>query len=392
MKERRAFTGGNWTTAIDVRDFIQQNYTPYEGDETFLSGISTKTEKVWSKAEKMIQEEIEKGVLDIETSVFSGINNFKAGYLDKENESIVGFQTDAPLKRMMNPYGGVRMLESSLEAYGYEADGDLLEQFNAFRKSHNSGVFDAYTPDMRKARSVGLLTGLPDAYGRGRIIGDYRRIALYGIDRLIDEKKNDFNALNDQPAGEASIRLREEISEQVRALSEIKAMAAAYGYDISKPAESAQDAIQYFYFGYLAGVKESNGAAMSLGRNTAFLDVFIERDLEAGILTEEGAQELIDQLVIKLRMVRHLRTPEYDTLFAGDPTWVTEAIGGLGEDGRTLVTKTAYRFLHTLKNLDPAPEPNMTVLWSKDLQRHHLNATVRKCPLKQVQFNTKMTI
>ncbi len=363
------FKAGKWQSAIDVRDFIQNNYLPYEGDESFLKGKSQKTEKVWDKAEALIKEEIEKGIIDIETTIFSGINNYKPGYLDKDNETIVGFQTDAPLKRIMNPYGGTRMLESSLAAYGYEVEGDMLDTFKDYRKTHNQGVFDAYTPEMKTARSVGLLTGLPDAYGRGRIIGDYRRIALYGIDRLKAEKKKDIAVLAEEAASEKVIQLREELSEQLRALDDIKAMAASYGVDISNPAQNAQEAIQFFYFGYLAAVKENNGAAMSLGRNTAFLDIYIERDIKEGRLTEEDAQELIDQLVIKLRMARHLRTPEYDELFAGDPTWITESLGGVGEDGRTLVTKTAYRFLNTLTNLDPAPEPNMTVLWSKDLPK-----------------------
>lgn len=352
---------------IDVRKFIQDHYTPYTGDESFLCGKSSKTEKLWNQSEKLIKEEIEKGVLDIETRVFSGIDNFEAGYLDRENETIVGFQTDAPLKRMMNPYGGFRMLEQSLEAYGYDLDPEMADAFNAYRKTHNQGVFDAYTDEMKVARSVGLLTGLPDAYGRGRIIGDYRRVPLYGTDRLIEEKNKDFELLSNAPANEKNMRLREEINMQIRALKAMTQMALKYDVDIRKPAQTAKDAVQFFYFGYLAAVKENNGAAMSLGRNTTFLDIYIERDIKAGRLTEEEAQELIDQLVIKLRMVRHLRTPDYNTLFAGDPTWVTESIGGMGLDGRTLVTKTAFRFLHTLTNLTPAPEPNMTVLWSKDL-------------------------
>ncbi len=363
----KAFNGGKWTESIDVRDFIQSNYKPYEGDESFLAGKSQKTESVWNKAEKLIEKEIEEGIIGIETSVFSGINQFEAGYLDQENETVVGYQTDSPLKRIMNPYGGFRMLESSLEAYGYNMKEGMGEAFQAYRKTHNQGVFDAYTKEMKIARSVGLLTGLPDAYGRGRIIGDYRRIALYGIDRLVKAKRNDFEALESEMATEEVIRMREEVAEQIRALGEIKEMAAAYGVDISAPAQNAHEAVQFFYFGYLAAIKENNGAAMSLGRNTAFLDVFIERDIEAGVLDEEGAQELIDQLVIKLRMARHLRTPDYNTLFAGDPTWVTESIGGMGEDGRPLVTKTAFRFLNTLTNLGSAPEPNMTVLWAKEL-------------------------
>lgn len=361
------FNKGTWEGAIDVRDFIQKNYTPYHGDEAFLAGKSTRTEKLFEQVETLIQEEIEKGIIGIETKCFSGIDKFEAGYMDKENEIIVGFQTDAPLKRIMNPYGGFRMLEQSLEAYGYDIEDAMADDFKTYRKTHNEGVFDAYTPEMKQARSVGLLTGLPDAYGRGRIIGDYRRIPLYGTERLIAEKRKDFVALAEKPATEAVMRLREEVSMQIRALKAIENMASSYGYDITKPAQNAKEAVQFFYFGYLAAVKENNGAAMSLGRNTAFLDIFIEKDIAAGVLTEAEAQELIDQLVIKLRMVRHLRTPDYNTLFAGDPTWVTESIGGMGTDGRTLVTKTAFRFLHTLTNLTPAPEPNMTVLWSQAL-------------------------
>lgn len=372
MKHWDGFKKGNWTEEIDVRNFIQENYTPYEGEESFLAQPTERTKDLWKKAEKMIEEEILTNKVDIDTKRFSGINNYGPGYLDKENEVIVGFQTDEPLKRIVNPYGGYRMVENSLEAYGYEMDGTLEEHFNEFRKSHNQGVFDAYTKEMRKARTAGLLTGLPDAYGRGRIIGDYRRVALYGIDFLKEEKMKDLENINGN-ASEDSIRLREEVSEQIRALDEIKAMAESYGFDISKPAKNAQEAIQFLYFGYLAAIKENNGAAMSLGRNTSFLDIYIQRDIDKGILKEEEAQELIDQFVIKLRMARHLRTPEYNELFAGDPNWVTESIGGMGKDGRTLVTKTAFRFLHTLTNLSPAPEPNMTVLWSLDLPKGFKN-------------------
>ena len=360
------FKSGQWQDAIDVRDFIQTNYTPYLGDESFLEDKTQKTSDLWDQADDLIKEEIRKGIIDIETGVFSGINNFKPGYMDKDNEVVVGFQTDAPLKRIMNPYGGLRMVQGSLQAYDYAADPDLIAKFTEFRKTHNEGVFDAYTKEMKLARTAGMLTGLPDAYGRGRIIGDYRRIALYGIDRLVAEKQKDLAGLNGA-ACEDTIRLREEVSTQIRALMDIKNMALTYGVDMSQPAQNAHEAVQFFYFGYLAAVKENNGAAMSLGRNTAFLDIYIEKDLEAGRISEAEAQELIDQLVIKLRMVRHLRTPEYNDLFAGDPNWVTEAIGGMGLDGRTHVTKTAFRFLHTLVNLSPAPEPNMTVLWSKDL-------------------------
>lgn len=366
MKYWEKFEKGNWTEDIDVRNFIQLNYKPYEGNEEFLAEPTDRTNKLWNKAEDMIKEEIKTGNIKICTRKFSGINNFKPGYLDKENELIVGYQGDEPLKRIVNPYGGYRVVEASLNAYGYKMDADLEADFNEFRKTHNQGVFDAYTEEMRTARTVGLLTGLPDAYGRGRIIGDYRRIALYGIDFLKERKKKDLKNIKGN-ASEEIIRHREEISEQIRALDEIKAMASSYGFDISKPAKNAQEAIQFLYFGYLAAIKENNGAAMSLGRNTSFIDIYIERDLANGILTEVEAQELIDQFIIKLRMARHLRTPDYNELFAGDPTWVTESIGGMGEDGRTLVTKTSFRFLHSLTNLTPAPEPNMTVLWSVDL-------------------------
>jgi len=363
------FKTGEWQNRIDVRDFIQVNYTPYEGDENFLTPITERTKDLWDKAEALIHEEIKKGIIDIDTTVFSGINKFAPGYLDKANELIVGYQTDSPLKRIMNPYGGFRMVENSLKAYGYEMDEVMKSEFVSNRKTHNEGVFDAYTDEMKLARSAGLLTGLPDAYGRGRIIGDYRRIALYGMDYLLKEKKKDLKELNGDALDDI-IRLREEISSQIRALSEIKEMALSYDIDISKPAKNAHEAVQFLYLGYLAAIKENNGAAMSFGRNTAFLDVFIEKDLSEGLITESEAQELIDQLVIKLRMVRHLRTPEYNDLFAGDPNWVTEAIGGMSNDGRTQVTKTAYRFLHTLKNLSPAPEPNMTVLWSEALPQN----------------------
>lgn len=366
--EYRAFKGQKWQEEINVRDFIQENYTPYEGDESFLAGKSEKTRKLFAYVEELINKEISEGYRNADTTRFSSIDGFDAGYIDKENEVIVGLQTDEVLKRIVNPYGGYRMVEQSLEAYGQEMDPDQAKYFKEFRKTHNEGVFDAYTKDMRTARTVGLLTGLPDAYGRGRIIGDYRRIALYGIDRLVEEKRKDLDNIEiDENNLENSIRLREEVSEQIRALGEIKAMAAKYGIDISKPAKNATEAVQFLYLGYLAAVKENNGAAMSFGRNTTFLDIYIKRDMDEGILDELGAQELIDQLVIKLRLVRHLRTPEYDEVFGGDPTWVTESIGGMGLDGRTLVTKTAFRFLHTLINLGSAPEPNMTVLWAENL-------------------------
>ena len=362
----KGFKGGSWLNKINVSSFIMCNYKPYDGDESFLVGTSNKTKSVWNKCSKLLREELKKHVLDVDVDHMSGIDNFEPGYIDYDNEVIVGLQTDSPLKRMVNPYGGIRMVYSELNAYGYKLNPLVDKYFNEFRKTHNQGVFDAYTDDILKARHVGLLTGLPDAYGRGRIIGDYRRIALYGVDYLLEKKKDDFNKkigkMND-----SLIRLREEISMQCRALEEIKNMASKYGYDISKPASNAKEAIQWTYFGYLAAVKENNGAAMSLGRVDDFFDIYIERDIKKGVLTEKEAQELIDQFVIKLRIMRHLRTPEYDELFSGDPTWVTCSIGGISNNGDSMVTKTSYRLLHTLTNLDPAPEPNMTVLWSKKL-------------------------
>lgn len=362
------FRAGRWSETIDVRDFIQQNYTPYYGDESFLAGPTARTAELWRQVDALIQEEVRSQTIKVDLERFSGIDNFAPGYIDRDKEVIVGLQTDEPLKRIMNPYGGFRMLKNALDAYGLKMDPEMEERFNEYRKTHNQGVFDAYTKEMRTVRSVGLLTGLPDAYGRGRIIGDYRRVALYGVDFLKEMRMKDRDNLTG-PATEDVIRLREEMTEQIRALEAMKAMAARYGYDIGRPACNAQEAVQWLYFGYLAAVKENNGAAMSLGRNTAFLDIYLERDLQRGLIDEQAAQELVDQLVIKLRLVRHLRTPEYDELFAGDPTWVTEAIGGMGEDGRPLVTKTAYRFLHTLTNLGTSPEPNMTVLWSTNLPR-----------------------
>ena len=361
------FQDGNWTKTVDVKDFIHKNYTPYDGDESFLAAPTVKTEKLYKQVKALLIEEIKKGIIDVDIERFSGIDRFEAGYIDKDIEEIVGLQTDAPLKRMINPYGGMRMVEQSLEAYGYEMDEKRKNDFKEFRKTHNDGVFDAYTPRMRKARSVGLMTGLPDAYGRGRIIGDYRRVALYGIDFLIEEKEKDFESIADKHTFEDVIRAREEIRMQIKALQEMKKMALRYDIDISMPATTAKEAIQFTYFGYLAAIKENNGAAMSFGRNSTFFDIYIERDIEKGILDEAGAQELIDHLVLKLRLVRHLRTPEYNELFSGDPTWVTESIGGMCDDGRTLVTRSSFRFLHTLTNLEPAPEPNMTVLWSVDL-------------------------
>ena len=368
VKAYDGFKGEHWKDEINVRNFIQENYTPYEGGDDFLAGKSEKTTKLFAIVEDLINKEIRESYRNADTSRFSSIDGFDAGYIDKENEVIVGLQTDEVLKRIVNPYGGYRMVEQSLEAYGQEMDPVQAKYFKEFRKTHNEGVFDAYTKDMRTARTVGLLTGLPDAYGRGRIIGDYRRIALYGIDRLVEEKKKDLDKIEiDENNLEATIRLREEVSEQIRALGKIKNMAAKYGIDISKPATNAREAAQFLYLGYLAAVKENNGAAMSIGRNAGFLDIYIKRDMDRGILDEVGAQEIIDQLVIKLRLVRHLRTPEYDEVFGGDPTWVTESIGGMGLDGRTLVTKTAFRYLNTLINLGSAPEPNMTILWAEKL-------------------------
>ncbi|WP_337927864.1 formate C-acetyltransferase [Anaerotignum lactatifermentans] len=362
----QGFQTGKWTKEIDVRNFIQKNYTLYEGDDTFLEGVTDRTQKVWDKCHELILEEMKKGILDVETNIVSGIDNFAPGYIDRENEVIVGLQTDAPLKRIVNLYGGMKMAKSALEQYGYELNPQLEKDFHAYRKTHNEGVFDAYPKRSKVARHVGLLTGLPDAYGRGRVIGDYRRVALYGVDFLIGEKEKEQDIF-DGPMTDERIRLREEISMQIQALKEMKSMAMKYGVDISEPAKNAREAVQFLYMAYLAGVKENNGAAISLGRTSTFLDIYIERDLQNGVITEKEAQELIDQFIIKLRLVRHLRTPEYNELFGGDPTWVTEAIGGVSINGRPLVTKNSFRYLHTLTNLGTAPEPNMTVLWSRDL-------------------------
>ncbi len=367
MEAWRNFKGEKWKNTIDVRDFIMSNVTSYTGDESFLASSTEKTKKVWNILEEKMKIELDKGIYDVDTKTISGIDAYNPGYISKDDEVIVGLQTDEALKRICNPWGGIRMVESSLNAYGYEIDPQMKEIFTKYRKTHNQGVFDAYTPDIRAARHAGLLTGLPDAYGRGRIIGDYRRIALYGIDRLIEGKKYDQSQLDDVEKTSSVIRMREELTEQINALEEIKSMASKYGFDISKPATNAQEAAQWLYFGYLAAIKENNGAAMSLGRTSTFLDIYIERDLQEGTLDEISAQEIIDQFIIKLRIARHLRTPEYNDLFAGDPTWVTESLGGMAEDGRTLVTKTSFRYLHTLTNLGPAPEPNMTVLWSREL-------------------------
>lgn len=369
MDAWRGFKGDAWREKVAVREFIQDNYTPYEGDDTFLAGPTERTKGIWKTLEGLLKQEREKGVLDVSADRGSSITAHDAGYIDKDNEIIVGLQTDAPLKRAIMPAGGLRMVETSLKAYGYELDPMIREVYTKYRKDHNQGVFDVYTPEIRAARKSGIITGLPDAYGRGRIIGDYRRVALYGVDFLKKERQQNFAELNDVEFTEEVIRQREELSEQFRALEELKEMAAKYGFDVSVPAKTAKEAIQWTYFGYLAAVKEQNGAAMSIGRVSTFLDVYIQRDLDEGLITEEQAQEMIDDFVIKLRIVRFLRTPEYNDLFSGDPTWVTESIGGMGLDGRTLVTKNSFRILHTLSNLGPAPEPNLTVLWSTKLPR-----------------------
>ena len=360
------FHPGLWQKEINVRDFIQQNYTPYEGDDSFLAQPTERTKKIWDRLNELFVEERKKGVLDI-SQIPTSITAHAPGYIDRENEVIVGLQTEAPLKRSIMPNGGFRMVLSALKTYGYEPDPHVVDTFTKYRKTHNEGVFDAYTADVRRCRSSHILTGLPDAYGRGRIIGDYRRVALYGTARLIEKKQEERRSLDSAMSTDEIIRDREELSEQIRGLKELQQMAAGYGFDISVPAANAREAVQWLYFGYLAAVKEQNGAAMSLGRTSTFLDIYFQRDLAAGRLTEEQAQEIIDDFVIKLRIVRFLRTPEYDELFAGDPTWVTESIGGMGDDGRSLVTKTSFRYLQTLYNLGPAPEPNLTIWYSPRL-------------------------
>lgn len=376
----RGFKGGHWVDEVDVRDFIQKNYTPYEGDDSFLEGPTEATTKLWDQVMDLNkQERAAGGVLDADTKVVSLIDAHDAGYLNKDLEKIVGFQTDKPFKRSLQPFGGVRMSETALKSYGFEIDPEVKQIFTDYRKTHNAGVFDAYTPEIKKARHCGIITGLPDAYGRGRIIGDYRRVALYGVDRLIEFKIEDMTIIS-KTMTEKVIREREEHSEQIRALKRLKNMAAKYGFDIGRPAENAKEAIQWTYFGYLGAIKDQNGAAMSLGRVSTFLDIYIERDLKEGTLTEQEAQELMDHFVMKLRLVKFMRTPEYNDLFSGDPTWVTESIGGMGIDGRTLVTKNCFRVLHTLINLGPAPEPNLTVLWSNQL------------PLGFKQFCAKISI
>jgi formate C-acetyltransferase len=363
----RGFASGPWTEQIDVRDFIQRNYTPYTGDASFLAGPTERTTGIWARLLELFPTERAKGIYDVDASTPSTITSHGPGYIDEANELVVGLQTDAPLKRAIMPNGGWRMVENALKTYGYEPDPVVRDIFTKYRKTHNDGVFDVYPPDVRAARSSHIVTGLPDAYGRGRIIGDYRRVPLYGVDALIAAKKAEKSELDLERSTEDIIRDREELAEQIRALGELKQMAASYGYDISRPAATGREAVQWLYFAYLAAVKEQNGAAMSLGRTSTFLDIYLERDIAAGVLTEEQAQEIIDDFVIKLRIVRFLRTPEYDALFSGDPTWVTESIGGMGADGRPLVTRTSFRYLQTLYNLGPAPEPNMTVLWSHEL-------------------------
>ena len=369
FEQWKGFKKGDWKDEINVRDFIQHNYTPYEGDSNFLTEPTEKTKKLWNEVLELYKKEHDSkgGVLDIDTKTPSTITAHEAGYIDKDLEDIVGLQTDAPLKRSIMPFGGIRIVEKACAAYDKKVDDKVEEIFHNYRKTHNDGVFDAYTPDIRAARSSHLITGLPDGYGRGRIIGDYRRVALYGVDILIEEKKQELDILNTDDLTEEIIRSREEINEQIKALNELKEMAAKYGFDISKPATNAKEAVQWLYFGYLGAIKSQDGAAMSLGRTSTFLDIYFERDLENGVITEEEAQEIMDHFVMKLRLVRFLRTPEYNELFSGDPVWVTESIGGMGIDGRTLVTKNSFRLLHTLENLGPAPEPNMTVLWSTRL-------------------------
>ncbi|MBW4839778.1 MAG: formate C-acetyltransferase [Paenibacillaceae bacterium] len=381
MQAWEGFTSGPWQEEVDVRQFIQLNYEPYEGDDTFLAPATEATKELWRQFMELAKQERERGgVLDMDTRTVSGITSHGPGYLNKERERIVGLQTDKPFKRALQPYGGIRMAENACESYGFKLDPEIERIFSTFRKTHNQGVFDAYTPAMKLARKSGVITGLPDAYGRGRIIGDYRRVALYGTDFLVKSKQDELSLFDERPMSEDVIRSREEIAEQIRALEELREMAASYGYDISKPATSAQEAFQWLYFGYLAAIKEQNGAAMSLGRTSTFLDIYVARDLKAGRLTEQEAQELVDHFVMKLRMVKFARTPEYNQLFSGDPTWVTESLGGIGLDGQPLVTKNTFRFLHTLQTLGPSPEPNLTVLWSTRL------------PQKFKEYCARMTI
>ena len=388
FKQWNGFKGGDWKQEINVRDFIQNNYTPYDGDSNFLEKTTEKTDKLWNEVLELYKKEHESegGVLDIDTKTISTVSAHDAGYIDKDLEEIVGLQTDKPLKRAIMPFGGIRIVEKSCEAYGRKVDDEVENIFHHYRKTHNDGVFDVYTPDIRAARSSHLITGLPDGYGRGRIIGDYRRVALYGVDYLIQEKTQELDILDVDELTEDIIREREEIREQIKALNELKVMAGKYGFDISEPASTAKEAVQWLYFAYLAAIKDQNGAAMSLGRTSTFLDIYFERDLQNGTLTEKEAQEIMDHFIMKLRLVRFLRTPEYNELFSGDPVWVTESIGGTGIDGRTLVTKNSYRLLHSLENLGPAPEPNMTVLWSTRLpdafKRYVANLSIKTSSLQ----------
>ena len=369
LSEWDGFVPGRWSSSVNVRDFIQHNYSAYDGDESFLTGPTEATKKLWDQVMNLSRQEREAGgVLDMDTKIVSTITSHGPGYLNKDLEQIVGFQTDKPFKRSLQPFGGIRMAEHACHDNGYEVDPEVVEIFTKYRKTHNQGVFDAYTPEMRMARKSGIITGLPDAYGRGRIIGDYRRVALYGIDILLQDKKHQLDTSLVRMTSK-NIRLREELAEQVRALEDLRELGNIYGYDISKPAANAKEAIQWLYFGYLAAVKEQNGAAMSLGRTSTFLDIYIQRDLDRGLITEEQAQEYVDHFIMKLRLVKFARTPDYNALFSGDPTWVTESIGGVGIDGRHLVTKSSFRYLHTLDNLGTAPEPNLTVLWSTRLPR-----------------------
>lgn len=368
MEQWNGFKGKAWQEEVNVRDFIQANYAPYDGTDEFLAGPTEATTKLWDQVMELNKQEREAGgVLDMDTKVVSTITSHGPGYLNKDLETVVGFQTDKPFKRGLQPFGGIRMSEQAAEAYGYEIDSEVSHIFREYRKTHNQGVFDAYTPEIRAARRSGVITGLPDAYGRGRIIGDYRRVALYGVDYLIQEKQKDLLNCGNGVMSDDIIRQREELSEQLRALNELKELGNIYGFDISKPAANAKEAFQWLYLGYLAAIKEQNGAAMSLGRTSTFLDIYVERDLQNGVITEEEAQEIVDHFVMKLRLVKFARTPDYNALFSGDPTWVTESIAGVGEDGRHMVTKNSFRFLHTLSNLGPAPEPNLTVLWSTRL-------------------------
>ena len=388
--EWKEFKGGRWETEIDVRDFIMNNYTPYDGDDSFLKGPTADTTALWNEVLELSKKEREAGgVLDMDTKVVSTILSHGPGYLDKEKETIVGFQTDKPFKRALMPYGGIRMAKQACEDNGYHLDPEVEEFFTTHRKTHNAGVFDAYTPEMRACRSSHVITGLPDAYGRGRIIGDYRRVPLYGVNRLILQKQKDKADLGKNPLTADTIRLSEEVTDQITALKDMVKMAAMYGYDITRPAENAREAVQWLYFAYLAAIKEQNGAAMSLGRTSTFLDIYFERDLKEGVLDESGAQEIMDDFVLKLRMARHLRTPEYNELFGGDPMWITESLGGTGEDGRTLVTKNSYRMLHTLYNLHPSPEPNLTVLWSKHLPENWKRFVAKvSCDTDAIQYES----